>query len=104
MTDKRLIDANALVKSFQESYAELQRIYDTEREDEDLLIEAQLIGFVEAILRTEDAPTIDAVPVVRCVDCAYKEIPKCCPCQLNGFKVTYDWYCPMGVRKTDAKE
>ena len=47
----------------------------------------------------DDAETIDAVPVVRCKDCIYRDIPRCCPCQLNGFRVTNDWYCPMGVKE-----
>lgn len=53
----------------------------------------------EALVKAvDDGPAIDAVPVVRCKDCVYRNVPKCCPCQLNGFKVTHDWYCPMGVR------
>lgn len=47
----------------------------------------------------EAAPTIDAVEVVRCRDCAYMHVPRCCPCQISGFKVDDDWYCPMGVRR-----
>ena len=45
------------------------------------------------------APTIDAVEVVRCKDCKYKAVPKCCPHQINGFSVPDDWYCPMGVKE-----
>lgn len=44
-------------------------------------------------------PTIEAEPVVRCKDCMYKEVPKCCPYQISGFAVPDDWYCPMGVKK-----
>lgn len=54
------------------------------------------------IKRTQDAPAVDAVPVVRCAECVYKNDPPCCPCQINGFEVTNDWYCPMGV-KEDVK-
>ena len=52
----------------------------------------------------DDTPTIDAVPVVRCRECFYKDIPKCCPYQINGFEVVSNWYCPMVVRKMDAKD
>lgn len=45
----------------------------------------------------KECSTIDAVQVVRCKDCVYRNIPKCCPYQINGIKVTHDWYCPMGV-------
>ena len=56
-------------------------------------------GIRKALREVEMAPAVDAVEVVRCKDCAYKDIPQCCPCQISGFKVTADWYCPMGVRK-----
>ena len=65
-------------------------------------------GIVEGCVVFPDsianAPTIDAVPVVRCRECFYKDIPKCCPYQINGFEVVSNWYCPMGVRKMDAKD
>ena len=47
----------------------------------------------------DQAPTIDAVEVVRCRECAYMHVPRCCPYQIAGFKVDDDWYCPMGVRR-----
>ena len=45
------------------------------------------------------APTVDAVPVVRCKDCAvphnkYTGCPK-----LNGLVTPPDFYCPFGERK-----
>ena len=45
------------------------------------------------------APTIDAMPVVRCKDCAvphnkYTGCPK-----LNGLVTPPDFYCPFGERK-----
>lgn len=44
-------------------------------------------------------PTIDAVPVIRCKDCAvphnkYTGCPK-----LNGLVTPPDFYCPFGERK-----
>lgn len=50
----------------------------------------------------DNTPTIEAEPVVRCKDCMYKEVPKCCPYQISGFAVPDDWYCPMGVKKNAA--
>ena len=46
-----------------------------------------------------NAPTVDAVPVVRCKDCAvphnkYTGCPK-----LNGLVTPPDFYCPFGERK-----
>ena len=51
------------------------------------------------VIAAKCAPTIDAVEVVRCRDCAYMRVPRCCPYQISGFKVDDDWYCPMGVRR-----
>lgn len=51
--------------------------------------------FIQAI------PAVDAVEVVRCKDCIYKAIPSCCPGQITGFRITDDWYCPMGVKEGD---
>jgi hypothetical protein len=51
------------------------------------------------VIAAKCAPTIDAVEVVRCGDCAYMHVPVCCPCRISGFKVPDDWYCPMGVRR-----
>ena len=52
---------------------------------------------IEGIINEQ--PAVDAVEVVRCGNCVYKDIPKCCPYQINGFTVPYDWYCPMGVKE-----
>ena len=56
-----------------------------------------LTNYATLILR--EAPTVDAVPVVRCKDCAvprnkYTGCPK-----LNGLITPPDFYCPFGERK-----
>ena len=78
--ERRLIDAEAFWKSLELSPDEWAK---------GRTIEAHL----------NQAPTIDAVEVVRCRECAYMHVPRCCPCQISGFKVDDDWYCPMGVRR-----
>ena len=50
-----------------------------------------------------NAPTVDAVPVVRCKDCAvphnkYTGCPK-----LNGLVTPPDFYCPFGERKEEVR-
>lgn len=68
----RLIDADALADSLRESKNKLKEILDDERcEMEYRICEGQMITFIEAILRVNEAPTIDAVPVVRCKDCKH---------------------------------
>lgn len=49
-----------------------------------------------------DAPTIDAVPIVRCKDCRYNYanmIPNCKGCQRNVYIETDDnFFCANGER------
>ena len=50
----------------------------------------------------EAAPTVDAVPVVRCKDCKYHEDEEIgmvyCPNALGGW-VAENWFCADGERK-----
>lgn len=55
-----------------------------------------------------EAPTIDAVPVVRCKDCKHCEyasnrIPteQAWVCYKLGIDVEQDWFCAVGERKDD---
>ena len=55
----------------------------------------------EAVLASDikNAPTVDAVPVVRCKDCAVPHNKYTgCP-MLNGLVTLPDFYCPFGERK-----
>ena len=70
--------------------------------DADALIEEALTegayGYVDA-KQIADAPTVDAVPVVRCKDCAVPHNKYTgCP-MLNGLVTPPDFYCPFGERK-----
>ena len=62
------------------------------------------------------APTVDAVPVVRCKDCIHKprgtrnkhdmEFPDdICPCQCEDYWYSWmpydDWFCANGERRED---
>ena len=82
----RLIDADALkTKAIR---CETFKLYDAP-------VFLKAVGTKEI----DRAPTIDAVPVVRCKDCAvphnkYTGCPK-----LNGLVTPPDFYCPFGERK-----
>lgn len=57
----------------------------------------------------DKAPTIDAVPVVRCKDCKHYEIhrPKVLEnCERNGYLIPMkpDDFCSYGERKEDGKQ
>ena len=54
----------------------------------------------------ENAPTIDAVPVVQCKDCRYKYMAKVNDkgfliCPASGMEITDDDFCSYGERRTD---
>ena len=60
--------------------------------------------FKKAIKNMPKGIIVDAVPVVRCKDCAvphnrYTGCPK-----LNGLVTPPDFYCPFGERKEDVSE
>lgn len=75
--EKRLIDANALIEE-----ANAEGAY----------------GYVDAF-QIANAPTVDAVEVVRCKDCVVQHNKYTgCP-ELNGLVTPPDFYCPFGKRK-----
>ena len=54
---------------------------------------------IEALEKQIEAPTVDAVKVVRCTDCAVPHNKYTgCP-ELNGLVTPPDFYCPFGERK-----
>lgn len=59
----------------------------------------------EVATAVENAPTIDAVTVVRCKDCMwYEPLNDCKPfdCEYSGmYGVTKDDFCSYGERKDD---
>ena len=83
--EKRLIDANALIKEANEEGA---------------------YGYVDA-KQIADAPTVDAVPVVRCKDCIRRydtdECPMCFLSEGQYYEFTRDdGFCDRGERKDNG--
>ena len=87
-SEKRLIDANALISYIDECSKESRfRVY---------------YGYAKSFI--DDAPTVDAVEVVRCRDCIKRYDTDECPmCFLNrGLYVECtedDGFCDLGERK-----
>lgn len=85
MDSKRLIDADALVKDIEEyqksmvfhSYGERMHFDD-------------MIDF--AVDHLNEAPAIDAVPVVRCKDCIHRHESEFCECRPD------DAFCSDGEK------
>lgn len=88
----RLIDANAL-KSKVEGMVE-HRVQESDYEYGC----NQTLDYVADIL-IEDAPTIDAEPVVRCKDCDRGFGSPVCPIQSKGWAINKDtFFCAWGER------
>ena len=75
--EKRLIDANALIEE-----ANAEGSY----------------GYVDAF-QIANAPTVDAVEVVRCKDCVVPHNKYTGCTELNGLVTPPDFYCLFGKRK-----
>ena len=93
----RLKDADELMRKL-----ESERQYLLSRE----MLGAEHILVHHAIPLIEEAPTIDAVPVVRCKDCKHCEyasnripVEQAWVCYKLGIDVEQDWFCADGERK-----
>ena len=86
MEERRLIDANALISYIDECSQESRfRVY---------------YGYAKSFI--DDAPTVDAVEVVRCRDCKYHEdtsVTEYEHCCLIGKTVRYNDFCSYGKRE-----
>ena len=71
--------------------------------DADALVNEWKNGFYKRLVETlmDDAPTIDAVPVVRCKDCrhlVFSDFYR--KCGIGYFSIVNPWdYCSHGERK-----
>lgn len=91
-TEKRLIDANALIRTMKEMYCDGCNNYDG--------IRCRACDFDSAMSDIEDAPTVDVVEVVRCKDCEhYTSWESCLRDGLTD--PNPDDYCCFGERRTD---
>ena len=93
MADKRLIDANALEEVLHERYMEMRK--------ECSAYDHYVCGFSDAIDYVEDAPTIDAVEVVRCRECKYSVCifkAQFVGCDMWKQSTPKDGFCHMGEK------
>ena len=92
----RLIDADALLNA-------LNTYSDTENGNAHFLH-----GIKSAQEQIDDAPTIDAVRVVRCGECSHYNISGCSEgfgwCEKIDRGVTDGHFCSFGERKTEDKQ
>lgn len=71
-----------------------------------LLVRAECYDAVHAVIeKINNAPTVDAVEVVRCKDCKWWTKQSDSPqgrCELFHHYPTGGWYCANGRRKNEA--
>ena len=93
----RIIDADAYATELWKQRENYQMLDDTHTADK------IMHGIYRAEQLLKDAPTVDAVPVVRCRDCKYYfDDTQCCG-YVNGLmNVTKADYCSYGRRKQDG--
>lgn len=98
----RLIDANACPALFDEEYKATRKLINQGETHLDNLAE----GFTEAYRVIQGMPTVDAVEVVRCVDCKhYGSISGVCYVDrklgqtIPPIRVKHSDFCSYGERK-----
>lgn len=94
----RLIDADALLEEIREYIDEYSLL------DENGYHNGKWCAMKEAEDMLESAPTVDAVEVVRCRDCCYKDKANVnnkgfLICPASGMEITDDDYCSYGKHK-----
>jgi len=92
----RMIDADALLKVIEEKACEPQYMHNGEDWEVGLVIAETLVQY---------APTVDAVPVIRCKDCKYRDEQSA-----NCTRFRKDWYvqsnsfCSWAERKENGNK
>ena len=95
----RLIDADALLE-------QMKKLYQKRSEESNMTGDrAVCVTWNDAVFCINDSPTIDAVPVVRCRECAaYRSMEKSGGlCKNTGFWVPENGFCHDGERKDGAE-
>lgn len=104
MADVRLIDANALKEDLKNMLARVIHESDLDFDHSHAKIwTAAITGIQHSIKRLDNAPTIDAVEVVRCRECKYLIAPKLCSnpmaCGWDALEPNDDDFCSRGEKK-----
>lgn len=100
-----LISRSALIEKCNETIEWLTGIIHRMNDAEGQMLATREKGaFMEALRELENAPAVDAVPVVRCEDCGCymsesdKYVEHCC---LTGLPVDAGDFCSYGKRRED---
>lgn len=109
----RLIDADTIEQLLKEERDFHKKMCDNMQQpcehDDKQIFGAYYTAYSKSYHAVKDAPTIDAVPVVRCRECYYKDVHKRTFdedrlwCRLHHMYVTADWFCADGDRQMTLK-
>ena len=92
VNEKRLIDANALMAQLEDRQAVLVKEWGYR--------DHYTRGFEEAADKVGNAPSVDAVEVVRCKDCRFKTEPG--QPNILCYQMNDDDFCSYGERKDNG--
>ena len=99
----RLIDADALKQSFNESFDRCQKwIEEAETDEIRTIAQSAKITFLEAVLRLNGQPTIEQTQIVRCKDCKHWRRCECGSygsCEERDGFYDADWFCGDAEKK-----
>lgn len=96
--EKRLIDGLALLKLFSVSPSgDRYRLRDCDNFPVDIHLE-------EVQKQIKNAPTIDAVEVVRCKDCKFYHKQKCAMDDWHFSETKENDFCSFGQKKEEARD
>jgi hypothetical protein len=98
----RLIDADELKELFAETITYIAR-----KTNKVGALEHMIRASATVIQMIDDAPTVDAIPVIRCKDCKYYTGKWCTKYSTKQFDINDickadDDFCSMAERKADA--
>ena len=86
MSDVRLIDANAMKEDLKNMLARVMYESDLDFDHSHAKIwTATITGIQHSIKRLDNAPTIDAVQVVRCRECVFRGQHDLCPMNVRVY-------------------
>ena len=102
----RLIDADALFNWGKHKLSDAVKYGNKDVEHQNFSYSTLMM--YEIADEVDDAPTIDAVHVVRCGECRYRELAKVnCKgytiCPASGMEITDDDFCSYGERREDME-
>jgi hypothetical protein len=103
----RLIDADALFNWGKHKLSDAVKYGNKDEEHQDFSYSTLMM--YEIADEVNNAPTIDAVPVVRCRECIYRQKAKVnrkgfLICPASGMEITDDDYCSYGAKMESEVE